>query len=197
MLKIIETIGLFTLIIVILAISNDKRILATTDNITSFYAYFIYVLLIVSAILSALNFYIKNKNLHLIRKYLGILLFVTGAIGFFFFPDYFYNSISVQMPYWYQATLYTLPAICVEGGIFTLFSLHLLKIKNVRKIENENAINSLFLFYAVVMVGINFFVINKVIDVSIHLLVSKIVILLLIILIIHIDKKHKQKNAVK
>jgi hypothetical protein len=101
------------------------------------------------------------------------ILMVFGAIVFFCLPEYLTETKALQENFWAIVSIYSLPAICVEGALFNMFFYH--SNKGDRKIYEY-----LFTAYATFAVGINFVSLSQVITTDQHILWARLVIIVAI-----------------
>lgn len=105
----------------------------------------------------------------------GILLLILGASVAYLVPEFFHWAINFDTFYWLVVSIYSIPAICIEGGIFTLFIVFLETSLSNRSKREKYLIVTCFALYATLTVTTNFLTINGVITVDSHILFSRIV----------------------
>ena len=195
--KYLEKIGNLVLLLVFVAIirmpyfemfSLDYKILIITMSICTG------ILCISSLFRNFFNIFSKK-----FLVVLGFILLVQGIIVFYFFTGYFYHTLQLPIPFWYVVSLYSLPAICVEGAIMT----HFIMFQDfIEKEKIKKLFTLLFILYAGFAIGTNFLVLFKIIHVWDHVLFSRVISIftLLISSIIvsdqYVKKKYKQKTHV-
>lgn len=106
---------------------------------------------------------------------LGILLLSIGGGMFYFRPDFFATILAIPMGYWVKVTAYSLPAICVEGGLLTLFTLFHER-HAWTSVRERNMVITGFSLYAVITVAINFLVIGGIVSVAHQIMFSRVII---------------------
>lgn len=105
----------------------------------------------------------------------GILLLLAGAGIAYSVPMYFHWAVNLNEWYWLRVSVYSIPAICIEGGIVTLFIV-LLDTELAKWTKRARLlIVTVFVLYAVFTVTANFLSINRVMTVDSHILFSRIV----------------------
>lgn len=99
---------------------------------------------------------------------LGALLLVLGGSIAFFFPQYFFDAYALKAMYWIRVSMYSLPAICIEGGILTLYIAFVEKGMGLRTDREKLLMAIAFVLYAIMTVTTNFMTINGTIAVQNH-----------------------------
>lgn len=127
---------------------------------------------------------------------LGSILVGIGGCIFFFLPEFFWKAVSIPFSFWYRVTFYTLPAICVEGGILTLFTVFMEQGTVHRTSREKILLSILFFLYATTMVTTNFLVIGGTISVSGHIFFSRIVLITMIVLGYYLIANYRKPSHV-
>ncbi len=111
------------------------------------------------------------------RPVLGVLLVLLGMIAFFGLPQYFYTLADVlTLTFWERVSAYSLPAICVEGGLFTLCST-LLEAQEVYLSRRERTFVLIgMLSSTTIAVAGNFLVLTGVIDIGAQVITARAIL---------------------
>lgn len=177
-LRIIEIIGLIVLLLIITAISGMKIEVHSQPVFVSLIA--LSVMVIISIFLSIgrilrLTRGIKNLIIS------GFVLLLSGGLVMIFIPEFFNIMKNIPYSYWHKVSVYSLPAVCIEGGLFNLFQAHVLSSRKTTKRENVFLFSG-FLVYAITAVSINFFALSEVVSIKEQLMFSKNILLMTIII---------------
>ena len=113
---------------------------------------------------------------------LGTALLILGAYVFFMDAGFFGIAATLPLSFWHRVTLYTLPAICVEGGLLTLLTVFLEKAARVPPRE-RTLVLVMFPLYAVAIIATNFLAVGGIVPVEIHVEFSRIVIIAMVVVI--------------
>lgn len=152
----IELLGVIVLILVLLGTTAALRTsleLSTSNRIA------------VTMLLTAICFSIPLSLLHILgykvrsgyRIIFGITLITLGSIAVYAIPSYFHTMIRLPLYFWYKVSIFSLPAICIDGGLFTLFTE--LQESKEGLYPREVALLSFgFICYTVLAVTVNFVV---------------------------------------
>jgi hypothetical protein len=168
-----EILGLGVLTLVLLALFAIQTANYLHVPSTEYFAYIIMTLLVVLSIVFGLLHAIQKLGfLTPIRIYFGVILLLTGGWVFFILPEYFYILASSSLDFWYKVSIYSLPAICVEGGLFTLYTEYI-----ERENDNSNRENTLlsiaFLLYASGAITTNFLVLTNIITPDHQIIITR------------------------
>ncbi len=169
----IETIGAIVVLFVWLALTNFVIIFPQTIPMLSFVIYGMYSFATITMILTI--FRSSSLISYRLLTVCGIALLIMGASIPYIIPEYFHWAVSIHEWYWLRVSVYSVPAICIEGAIFTLFViLHENSLGN--RTHREKLLLTIgFVVYAILTVALNFMSINKTITVDSHILFSKVV----------------------
>lgn len=169
----IESIGAVVVLLVWMALTNFVVIFPENLPMISMVIYGMYTFATITMILTIF----RSSELinYRILTVCGIALLVMGASIPYLVPEYFHWAVNVHQWYWLRVSVYSVPAICIEGAIFTLFVvLHESGLEH--RTEREKLLLTIgFVLYAILTVTANFLSINRVITVDSHILFSKIV----------------------
>lgn len=179
LLKNTERIGALTLFFVVLGCFGAFGYnLKTLNSVT-----FIGFLLVVSSFtVSVWHQFFARASMTLQRVVLSAMLLLYAAITFFIVGEnFFYEILHADLPFWYLVSVYSLPAIALEGAIFTLIDELAFRHKEKR---SQKQASFLFVAYAIVAVGANFAAILGYLSISHQLFFSRAVIVLVFISII-------------
>lgn len=106
----------------------------------------------------------------------GIFLLIIGGGALVFLPEFFHTMKELPYSYWHRVSLYSLPAICIEGGLFSLFRAYLVYASHKRTSREHWLLFIVFILYATTAVGVNFLAINNTISIAHQLLFSRIIL---------------------
>lgn len=124
---------------------------------------------------------------------LGVMLFVTGGCVIYFAPVYFTVAIDLPVSFWHKVVWYTLPAVMIEGGIFTMFTVLMENGTHDNLFIREKRLLSVaFLGYAVFTVTFNFLVLNGIFLPEEHVFWSQIVYVIISAITVNIIYKKLQ-----
>jgi predicted membrane protein len=169
--KITEIIGILTLGLVVhslLTHSVEPNILRTVGL----------VLATVSLVTATFYQFLHSNSFNRVRVALaGFLLLFSGYV-FYFSPEYFQYSLGLNLTFWDIVSVYSLPAIALEGAIFTLLDQLSYQYSDKR---SRRLISFMFVFYAFFAVATNFAAIAGTIQISHQILFSRAIWLLVII----------------
>lgn len=169
----IEVVGAIVVFFVWLALTNFVIAFPETTPSLSLVIYGMYGFATITMILTIFR---SSKLIsYRLLTVMGILLLIMGASIPYIVPEYFHWAVDIHEWYWLRVSVYSIPAICIEGAIFTLFVvLHENSLGN--RTEREKILLTIaFVVYAVLTVTFNFMSINKSITVDSHILFAKIV----------------------
>lgn len=107
---------------------------------------------------------------------LGFTLIGIATFIFFGMPSFFYEIKKLALPYWMLVSVYSLPAICIEGGLMTLFTVFFEKNADNYSKRERRLIMSCFILYAVLAFSANFLVIGDIVAIEHQLLFSRVII---------------------
>lgn len=183
----IEVLGNVILLLVILAVlSPSVRLLGNSFLIIVTLSLTGLILIgLISSTLRLLG--VENRKFNFI---FGFLLVIAGSLVFFFIPSFFLRTILLPIDFWYKVSFYSLPAICLEGGLFTLFTTHLASNTDYSNRERKLLVACLVL-YLIVGVSANFLALNGIISINHQITFSQIVVIALLIVTAGIILKKK------
>jgi hypothetical protein len=197
-LEIVEVIGIGVLVLVSLALLDiNYSSLLLTPTMQGF-TRLMQILVIVSLIMSPAHLansiksetgiksvpvWIKRivRVLQKCRTIFGVIILAVGASVFFALPEYFSTLINAPLDFWILVSIYSLPAICVEGGLFTLFTEFL---EHERRIKTHEYVwlSVVFLLYIGGSVTANFLVIQGVLTVENQVIFARFIVIASIII---------------
>lgn len=182
----VEAIGVFVLLLVITAIITIS--LQWENYSASLYVGF--QILFFSVIVSIVSSFGRLLGVWRNERFLavwGIVLLIIGGGALVFLPEFFHTMKELPYSYWHRVSLYSLPAICIEGGLFSLFRGYLAYAAQKRTIREHQLLFIVFVLYATVAVSANFLAINNTISINEQLLFSRIIlgITLLVTLVVY------------
>lgn len=104
---------------------------------------------------------LKNKGFDKRRLVFGVILMLIGGVVVYLVPSYFEVALGLEIGFWYKVSIFSLPAICIEGAVFTICTelQHTALSLNNREYR---FLNWFFVIYIVGAVSTNFLVINRV-----------------------------------
>ena len=168
--------GLTIITLVVAAFLNTPRFFIGVDPIIKIKIIALIALLVSIASVTIVRIFGKtNKIPEWIPGFLGMGLFFISGSMFFFNTDYFWHGVSLPMPFWHRVSFYTLPAIALESTIVTGFEYTMTTIKKLTYRE-RSWVTRLFFLYTFMTMAVNFMAIGKLIDVSLHIAIARIVI---------------------
>ena len=169
----IESIGAVVVLLVWMALTNFVVIFPETVPKLSFVIYGMYTFATITMVLTIFR---SSKLINYrILTVCGIALLIMGASIPYLVPEYFYWAVNVHQWYWLRVSVYSVPAICIEGAIFTLFVvLHESGLEH-RTAREKLLLTIGFVLYAILTVAWNFMSINRSITVDSHILFAKII----------------------
>lgn len=192
----IEGIGAVVVLLVWMALTNYVVIFPETIPMISMVIYGMYTFATITMIMTIFRSY-QLINYRILTV-CGIALLIMGASIPYLVPEYFHWAVNVHQWYWLRVSVYSVPAICIEGAIFTLFVvLHESGLEH--RTEREKLLLTIgFVLYAILTVTLNFMSINKSITVDFHILFSKVAaaIVFLFTLIMIMFHKKPSRNIV-
>lgn len=190
----IETVGAIVVLLVWLALTNFEIIFPDTIPMISLVIYGMYTFATITMILTIFR---SSKLIsYRILTVCGTVLLIMGASIPYLVPEYFHWAVNVHQWYWLRVSMYSVPAICIEGAIFTLFVvLHENGLEH--RTDREKLLLTIgFVVYATFTVTANFMSINKTISVDSHILFAKIVaavVLFFTMIMVVLHKKSSPK----
>ncbi len=163
----LELLGTVVLILVILALATTPAFFHVGDAMITA----ITIIMMIAITILAITSFVRRYGFTSYRwlTFLAIMLLIIGGGVFYGLPQFFYGALALRLPFWYRVSLYTLPAICVEGGLLTLFTVFVERGLSHRSSRERMLISVLFVAYAVLTIGANFLVVNRVLSVEAHL----------------------------
>ncbi len=194
LLKSIELLGICVLILVVLALVSTPYFF-TSQTLSMTIATSIMAIAISILSLTSLIRLVGYTHYRWLVV-LGSILIIIGGIVFLFLPEFFWKAVSIPFPFWYRVTFYTLPAICVEGGILTLFTVFMEQGTAHRTSREKILLSILFFLYATTMVTTNFLVIGGFVPVQGHIIFSRIVLGTVIIISTYMITNHNKPSHV-
>lgn len=175
LLDITEIAGLIVLALVVTAIMGTTLSWKTY----SMYVQIGFILFFVSIIVSFFSSFFRLTKVWSSYRFLtvwGIILLVVGAYGLVLIPEFFHSMKDIPYSYWHRVSFYSMPAICIEGGLFNLFRVYSVYARDKRTRNEHYALFVGFLMYAVTAISVNFLAIGNSISVDTQLLFSRIIL---------------------
>lgn len=164
-LTITELLGVSTLVLVLLAASSIPGGIPSQLRHMQEAIYLVLVCTLPMSILSGLWHILEILGARVVyifhpitdaRPWYGLLLVILGGAIFWGSPGYFHAlATSTNLSFWQQVSAYSLPAICVEGGLLTLYCT-LLNQQPLLSRTYKAALATGFLFWTAVAVAGNF-----------------------------------------
>jgi hypothetical protein len=191
----IELLGMIVLVFVLLAIAA-VNVPWSQISAQVYYAHQILVAAIIASFtLSLVWLTTRSQPSPKTSLALGIILIAVGAAAVFFVPEYFHTMYAVALPYWFRVSLYSLPAICIEGGMFNLFRGYLSSRKGMHTVREHRLLLAMFIVYATVEVVTNFQAINGTILVSIQITLLRVIVAIVMVtcLVIALERFRKKR----
>lgn len=183
-LVLLEFLGIGVLILVILAMIVNRSMLDHASGSVLLASCVMFASISLLSVTSLIRTFGYTNYQFLVI--LGVVLLGIGGLTFYFIPQFFFYAISVPFSFWCKVSFYTLPAICVEGGIMTLFTVFMEKGTQKRTQRERLLLSITFIAYAVITVATNFLAINKMIPVMAHLLFSRCIVAMVLIITAHL-----------
>lgn len=183
-----ERFGALVLFFVILGSIGAFLSNTTSLNNTSFYG----IVLVVCSLIVSVAHQI-GKRTSKTRIFLSGTLLVYAAMVFFINENYLDQVILAKIPFWYLVSIYSLPAIALEGAIFTL--LDELRVYYKNDFRSQVLIVVLFALYALVAVSTNFAAILGYISIGHQVFFSRTILVLVIVSIVMFLVKFYKKDA--
>lgn len=124
---------------------------------------------------------------------LGITLLIIGGYVIYSMPIFFHIAASLPIPFWNKVIWYTLPAIMIEGGLFTLFIVFI-ENGTEKKVSSreKQLLSAAFFLYAIFTVTFNFLVLNNLLIVESHVLASQYLFPLIMMIAFFVIVKTKE-----
>jgi|GEM_PF-2561553 len=170
-----EAVGVIVLFLVLGAVAGMK--LSWSAYPIAVYAGF--VILVSSIVISLCSSLFRLSGLWSDDRFLvlwGIVLLVVGGSAIVLLPEFFHIMKDIPYSYWHRVSVYSMPAICIEGGLFTLFRAYTVYRQKVCTIREQGLLLAGFSVYAVLAVAVNFLAIGAVLSVETQLLFSRIIV---------------------
>jgi hypothetical protein len=168
--------GLTIITLIVAAFLNTPAFFVGLSKTTKIEIVILIIFLILIALAAILRVFINWNSLPTwLPVIFGTILFMTSGFIFFYNADYFFHAINLPMPFWHRVSFYSLPAISLESAIVTGFEFIMSTVKNLSKKERKK-ITTLFIFYTIVIMVINFLAIGKIFEVSVHVTIARLII---------------------
>ncbi len=169
--KYLEYVGILVLGLVATATSSHLEMLSSMPAIFSRVAVMMMVLLVL-----LLGISIVRNSIGISYRLLfvfGMVLVGVGAYVVYVTPSYFQYAYELPVTYWLKVCWYTLPAIMIEGGILTLFTVLIERGLNQRTNREKMLLS---VMYASMTVTANFLVLGGIISIPDHILWSQVIV---------------------
>lgn len=151
----------------------------------------IMILLLVTAILcSAYRMSGRTISSYFLTIF-GIALISVGSMVVYFLPSYFYLMIQIPLEFWHMVCIFSLPVICIEAGLFTLFTE--LQNKKGLSLRERYLLTTAFLLYFSLAIIINFIVLNGLWAVQHQILFYRILVFFVLLLFVTVMFKKGKK----
>lgn len=170
--KAIEGIGLAILVVVLVAIHDIPEILWNNSKL---HPVFLLMTAAVSVMALASVARIFGYMRYRILTLMGVTMLCIGGYVFYFVPDFFNTVLPVSMGFWLKVTAYSLPAICVEGGLLTLFTVFRETKLHITS-GDRDWLQVGFPIYAIIAMSVNFAVILGFVEITHQILFSQIIL---------------------
>lgn len=112
---------------------------------------------------------------------LGLTLLITGGLVVYLVPEFFSLMIVLPEPFWAKVSWYALPAVVIEGGILTLFTVLVERGLTRRTSRERWLLGAMFVLYSVFIIAINFLALNGRMSVEGHVFWSRVVVSLVLV----------------
>lgn len=170
----LEYLGIVVLGLVALATSTHLEVLQSMPEVFSRGAGLMLVLLVVLLLISVVR-NIRGFS-HRALFAFGMILVGVGAYIVYVTPTYFTYAYQLEVSYWLKVCWYTLPAIMIEGGILTLFTVLIERGLTERTHHEKILLSIMFILYASMTVTANFMVLGGVLTIADHILWSQVIV---------------------
>jgi hypothetical protein len=170
----IELLGVIVLILVLLGTTGAIQTHLSIPTSTSIAVTVLLTAICCSIPLSLLRIFGHNVRPQY-RIVFGVTLIALGSTIVYLLPTYFYTMINLPLYFWYRVSIFSLPAICIDGGLFTLFT-ELQKSKKGLRPREMTLLSFGFICYTVLAVTVNFVVLLMLWGVEHQLLFYRILI---------------------
>ncbi len=188
--------GLTIITLVIAAFLNTPTFFAGLTVSTKLEIITLIVFLILIAVTTLVRLLNKqNRMPSWLPITFGCVLFITSGYMFFGNTAYFWHGINLPMPFWHRVSFYTLPAISLESAIVVGFEYIMNKASNL-SVSEKKPIRVLFFFYTLTTMAINFMAIGRIIEVSLHVSIARIILISSIAIVLAVLKAHLIKKTV-
>ena len=176
----IESLGVGILIFVLLGLT--KAPWSVINATTSRYCFFIIEIMIVSivvAIIQSIQKIVSGKPYVTYAVWFSLVLFFAAVNMFFIHTNFFMLALQYHWNnYWVLVSYYSLPAIMLEGGLFTYFQYQIHTSSSVFISAREKKMFTIgivaYLFFAI---SLNFLAISQVISISHQVNFSRMVLI--------------------
>ena len=170
--KLIELIGLCIIVLVLLATRSIPGVVWNSYSFhNSITAMIAGIAILALASVARMFGYMRYNILFIV----GVTVLLIGGSVFYFQSSFFSTILPIPMGFWLKVSIYSLPAMCVEGGLLTLFTVF--NETRGKIVMRENIMLQIFfLLYAVVTISINFFVIKGYLSTDHQILISRIIV---------------------
>lgn len=168
----LEILGILVLALVVLAVLNNLSIYREFPPSNTFGICAMAIGMVVLLITALIRLF-RVWNYQWLG-FLGITLLVIGGYVIYSMPIFFHVAAGLPIPFWNKVIWYTLPAIMIEGGLFTLFIVFVENGTEKKVTSREKKLLSIaFFLYAIFTVTFNFLVLNNLILVQSHVSASQ------------------------
>lgn len=170
--KAIEGIGLVILLIVLAAIHDIPEVLWNNSKIHP-----VFLLMTAAVSVMALASFARMFGYMRYRVLIltGVTMLCIGGYVFYFVPDFFNIVLPVSMGFWLKVTAYSLPAICIEGGLLTLFTVFRETKLHITSGERD-WLQVGFAIYAIIAMSVNFAVILGYMEIAHQIQFSQVIL---------------------
>jgi hypothetical protein len=172
----LRTLGV--LVLVLVTISNIRTISTVeTSNIITSVTVSMSFAVCIGIVLSTHQLIHKN-DFNVLRVIYGVIIMTLGGIVVYLLPSYFHSYFDLPINFWKKVSLFSLPAICIEGGLFTLYTeLEHIRLKLLKR--EHRIVNIAFIIYTISAITTNFLVLNSVWPINEQLLFYRTLIAIL------------------
>jgi hypothetical protein len=188
-LTVIESLGIITLCLVVLGLTQAPwEYIGAQSSVVSLILQGLMALLVgVSIIRSLLK--VAGASVRPSGVY-GTALLIIGGVMFFVFPSFFTIAYAAPWPhFWILVSYYSLPAIMIEGGLFTIFDA-LMRTRGAFVSPRERTASmTLIILYLICAVSANFLALTGALSIEHQIWFSRGVVLTMIALLLLLWKK--------
>lgn len=181
--------GLTIITLVVAALLNTPAFFIGITKATKIQMIILIVFLILIALAAVMRIFMNWTAIpSWVSVMFGLILFMTSGYMFFKNTNYFQHAINLPMPFWHRVSFYTLPAIALESAIVTGFEYIMETAKKLSDNERKK-ITTLFIFYTLTTMAVNFLAIGRVLEVSTHIAIAQLILIMSVAIIASVVQK--------